>query len=150
MIEQSNDFINFKYENKILYIQIKKEIPTDSEWTFSKETMINYYEILKISNSKISLIFDIRNLGILKKEKCKEWSELLHSRKHITKEKIHKTSIICTNSIIRNMVNMFLVIYKPIRPIKIFKNEELSLNFINDNKLIEKTNLEIKNSIFEI
>ena len=109
MIEQSNDFISFKYDNKILYIKIKKSIPTDDEWNYSKDTMINYYEILKMSNSKMSLIFDIQKLGILKKNKCKEWGQLLHERKDITKEKVYKTSVICNNMIIRNMVNMFFL-----------------------------------------
>ena len=149
MIEQSNDFISFKYENKILYIKIKKSIPTDDEWNFSKDTMINYYEILKMSNTKMSLIFDIRNLGILKKNKCKEWGQLLHERKDITKEKIHKTSVICNNMIIRNMVNMFFSIYKPVRPIKIFKNEETAINFINDN-IVKMENIEKIDSINSI
>lgn len=152
MIEQYNDFISFKYDNSILYIKIKKSIPTDDEWIFSKDTMINYYKILNMSKKKISLIFDIQNLGILKKKKCKEWGELLHERKHITKEKIYKTSVICSNIFIRNMVNMFFSIYEPVRPIKIFKNKETAVNFINDNivKMENIEKIENINSIFAI
>mgnify|MGYP003337918118 CR=1 FL=1 len=91
-------------------------------------------------------------MGILKKNKCKEWGQLLHERKDITKEKIHKTSVICNNMIIRNMVNMFFSIYKPVRPIKIFKNEETAVNFINDNiiKMENIEKIENINSIFAI
>ena len=47
---------------------------------------------------------------------------------------------------------MFFSIYKPVRPIKIFKNEETAVNFINDNiiKMENIEKIENINSIFAI
>ena len=143
MIEQSNDFISFKYENKTLLILVKKEIPTDDEWLFSKNTMINYYKILQISNIKISLLFDIRKLGILNSAKYSEWAQLLHDRKNVTSEKINKTSVIINNAIVRGMVNVFFTLYTSVRPIKIFKTIEEGTIFISqeeqNNDLVENS-----------
>ena len=40
---KQNDFIQYKFENKILLITILKAQPTDEEWEFTKDTIMCFY-----------------------------------------------------------------------------------------------------------
>jgi hypothetical protein len=113
-----NPFCEFNFNNKILILTIKKDIPNDIEWDWLKLTMNKFYENAEIDNIKFSIIFDIRLLGILPFKYYTEWANLFLQKKEQTQKYINKTSILVDSMLIKLSLNWFFSIYTTIRPMK--------------------------------
>lgn len=126
-----NNFAKFKFDKPNLIISVKKDGPTDEEWNWTKETMISYYKSLKISNTKISIIFDLTNLGLLNLNIYQDWANLFLEYKSYTEKYIHRTSIISDSLVIRTSLNLFFQIYTTVRPMKFVNNFKEAETFVN-------------------
>ena len=133
-IIKENDFVMFKFENKILLIQVKeKGVPTDEEWEFTKNIIMEFYKIALEQNFRFSLVFDLGNLGMMPVAKLKEWAQLFKDNRDTTKKIIHKTAMITSNSLIRLTLNMFLNMYKTSRPSKIVASFQDAILFVSNS-----------------
>tara|TARA_E500000178_G_scaffold350711_1_gene410227 strand:+ start:2733 stop:3131 length:399 start_codon:yes stop_codon:yes gene_type:complete len=128
-----NEFIEFKYENFVLTLTTFNDTPTDSEWDFTKKTILRFYDSALKNNTKFSIIFNIAKLNILDIKKLKEWIELFKNNREKTKKVIHRTAMITDIVFIKYTLNIFLSIYNTERPSKIVSNMEEAINFISQN-----------------
>lgn len=125
-----NDFAQFNFQKPILTITVKKSSPTKEEWEWTKETMVTYYKTIDSQNYKISIIFDLRKLGILDLGIFRDWAELFKEYKEYTKRCIHRTSILTDNTTIKIGLNLFFSIYTTVRPMKFVDNVAEGLEFV--------------------
>ena len=125
-----NDFVIFNLTKPILLIRVKKETPSTAEWQWTKETMVSYYKSLEIAKSKISIIFDLKRLGLMDVSIFKEWADLFIEYKSYTEKYIHRTSIITESTIIKTSLNFFFMIYTTVRPMKMVDNEKEANEFV--------------------
>ena len=130
---KQNDFVQYKFENKILLIKILKAQPTDEEWEFTKDTIMSFYDAALLKNYTISLVFDLKELGMLEIKKIKEWAELFKNNRHKTLKILKKSAMITDNTLFRITINMFLTMYKNTKPIKVVSSFEEALDFINED-----------------
>ena len=131
---KQNDFIQYKFENKILLITILKAQPTDEEWEFTKDTIMGFYDVALLKEYTISLIFDLKELGMLDVTKIKEWAELFKTNRHKTLKVLRSSAMITDNTLFRITINMFLTMYRNSKPITIVSSYEEALEFINKNE----------------
>ena len=131
---KQNDFIQYKFENKILLITILKAQPTDEEWEFTKNTIMCFYDAALLKEYTISLIFDLKELGMLDVTKIKEWAELFKNNRHKTLKVLRSSAMITANTLFRITINMFLTMYRNSKPITIVSSYEEALEFINKNE----------------
>lgn len=128
-----NDFISFKYtENNILYITVEDDIiPSNNDFTEFIEWMNDLF-VNKIKN-KFCMVINIDNLVMLPYSKLNLFIELLNKINHIIQNNLIATSVICSSSIAKILLNMFFSLYEPKRPCKIFNiNEDYSNFLINE------------------
>ena len=71
-----------------------------------------FYEACKMSNKKVGMIIDVRELGLIEYKYAETFSSYFKKNEEIAKSCIIASSIICDNTIICNLVNAFLVLYK--------------------------------------
>ncbi len=126
-----NDFASFTFSSPILIITVKKNSPTPEEWTWTKETMITYYQSLEISKTRISLIFDLKHLGLLDLGIYRDWANLFIEYKPYTKKYIYRTSLITDSAIIKTSLNLFFSIYTTVRPMKFLDSVEEAKQFVS-------------------
>ena len=137
MTIREDDFVKFNLDtnninNIILFVTIKKEYPTDIEWKNINRLITDFYKSAELKNYKFSIIFDLRKLGKLELKKYEEWRKLFTSLKNKTSKFINKTCLIVDNNILKMSINMFLLLYKSVRPLKVVQNFQQSLQFINN------------------
>ena len=125
-----NDFVIFNLTKPILLIRVKKETPSTAEWQWTKQTMVSYYKSLEIAKSKISIIFDLKRLGLMDVSIFKEWADLFIEYKSYTEKYIHRTSIITESTIIKTSLNFFFMSYTTVRPMKMVDNEKEANEFV--------------------
>ena len=138
MIIKENNFSKFylntnNLHNIILFINFKKQLPENNEWKETNNLIKLFYKNAENNNYKFSIIFDISNLGNIEFTKYNDWLELFNNLKEKTKKYIIKTCIITDSTILKNTINLFLMIYRPVRPMKILNNQNQALEFINNN-----------------
>jgi len=119
-------------KNNILFVDIKKDYPENNEWDETNKLIKDFYQTAEIKNYRFSIIFNITKLGNLEFKKYKDWINLFNRLKNKTEKYINKTCIVVNNKIIKTSINLFLRIYKPIRPMKIVDNIQQSLDYINN------------------
>ena len=138
MIIKENNFSKFylntnNLDNIILFVNFKKQLPENNEWKETNNLIKFFYKNAENNNYKFSMIVDISNLGNIEFTKYNDWLELFNNLKEKTKKYIIKTCIITDSTILKNTINLFLIIYKPVRPMKILNNQNEALEFINNN-----------------
>ena len=132
VLSQENDFAIFSFTKPILLITVKKATPTATEWKWTKDTMVCYYKSFEITNAKISIIFDLNNLGLLDISIFRDWANLFIEYKSYTEKYIHRTSIITNNIIIKTSLNLFFKIYTTVRPMKFVDSMEDAEEFVKE------------------
>ena len=128
-----NDFIEFKYENFILTLTTFNDNPSDSEWEFTKKTIMRFYDSALKNNTKFSLIFDIASLNMLDIKKLKDWAQLFKDNREKTKAVIHRSAMITDILFIKYTLNIFLSVYKTERPSKIVSNMQEAIDFVSQS-----------------
>lgn len=118
VLNYENDFAQFRFSQPLLTVTVKKGSPTEEEWEWTKDTMVTFYKTIDSQKSRISIIFDLRNLGILEMGIFKDWADLFQEYKDYTKRCIHRTSILTDNVTIKIGLNVFFSIYTTVRPFK--------------------------------
>ena len=131
-----NDFLNFNFnkDDFIAKIFIKKEQPVIEEWNNFFDYFKNFYLACNQINQKFILYYDLKNLGILEKEKYDQWLQLFKDFEEISLKCLICSSIITNSQPLATIINGILIFYKNTKPVKIVTNEEDAQNFINENK----------------
>ena len=130
-----NDFVKLTFNKETLrvHVLIKKELPNNNEEFEDFLTYFdNFYQACDKINQKIILFYDLRELGMLKYEQYNKWTELFKKNEQISIKYLICSSILCSNSIITNVINTLLLFYKNTKPVKIFTSEEDAIDFINE------------------
>ena len=130
-----NDFVKLTFNNETLrvHVLIKKELPNNNEEFEDFLTYFdNFYQACDKINQKIILFYDLRELGMLKYEQYNKWTELFKKNEQISIKYLICSSILCSSSIITNVINTLLFFYKNTKPVKIFTSEEDAIDFINE------------------
>ena len=130
-----NDFVKLTFNKETLrvHVLIKKELPNnDEEFEDFLTYFDNFYQACDKINQKIILFYDLRELGMLKYEQYNKWTELFKKNEQISIKYLICSSILCSNSIITNVINTLLFFYKNTKPVKIFTSEEDAIDFINE------------------
>lgn len=128
-----NMFVKYKLniDTNILLITIKKLYPSDTEWEETIQYIKYYYNYAEKENIIFSIIFDLRNMGLLSFEQINELGNLFISYKEKTQLYIKCSTIITNSYIIKNIVNIFFNLYTTVKPLKIVSNINNAYNFIN-------------------
>ena len=130
-----NDFVKLTFNKETLrvHVLIKKELPNnDEEFEDFLTYFDNFYQACDKINQKIILFYDLRELGMLKYEQYNKWTELFKKNEQISIKYLICSSILCSSSIITNVINTLLLFYKNTKPVKIFTSEEDAIDFINE------------------
>lgn len=129
-----NDFVKLTFNKETLrvHVLIKKELPNNEEFEDFLTYFDNFYQACDKINQKIILFYDLRELGMLKYEQYNKWTELFKKNEQISIKYLICSSILCSNSIITNVINTLLFFYKNTKPVKIFTSEEDAIDFINE------------------
>jgi hypothetical protein len=130
-----NDFVKLTFNKETLrvHVLIKKELPNNNEEFEDFLTYFdNFYQACDKINQKIILFYDLRELGMLKYEQYNKWTELFKKNEQISIKYLICSSILCSSSIITNVINTLLLFYKNTKPVKIFTSEEDAIDFINE------------------
>jgi len=130
-----NDFVKLTFNKETLrvHVLIKKELPNNNEEFEDFLTYFdNFYQACDKLNQKIILFYDLRELGMLKYEQYNKWTELFKKNEQISIKYLICSSILCSSSIITNVINTLLFFYKNTKPVKIFTSEEDAIDFINE------------------
>ena len=130
-----NDFVKLTFNKETLrvHVLIKKELPNnDEEFEDFLTYFDNFYQACDKINQKIILFYDLRELGMLKYEQYNKWTELFKKNEQISIKYLICSSILCSSSIITNVINTLLFFYKNTKPVKIFTSEEDAIDFINE------------------
>ncbi len=126
-----NDFIKFFLTDSLLTLYIKeKGVPNKDEWEFTKNNMLKFYDYLIEDNKKITIIFNLTNLGLIPLTYIKEWATLFTSNKEKTSLVVSKSIIIIQNSIIYTITKSFLSMYDNVSPYYIINSEKDLINLI--------------------
>ena len=114
-----NNFVHFKYDHiqKILFVTVKPNMPTDEEWKFVKDTIKDYYDVAIKTDQKFSMMMDIRNLPNLHWEKYEDYRTFFNDLRSKTAICIHGTAIITKMLFVRAALNAFFAIYTAERPV---------------------------------
>lgn len=126
-------FVKYKLNinTNILLITIKKLYPSDTEWEETIQYIKYYYNYAEKENLIFSIIFDLRNMGLLSFKQINEWGDLFISYKEKTKLYIKCSTMITDNYIIKNVLNIFFNLYTTVKPMQIVSNINDAYNFIN-------------------
>ena len=128
-----NMFVKYKLniDTNILLITIKKLYPSDTEWEETIQYIKYYYNYAEKENLIFSIIFDLRNMGLLSFKQINEWGDLFISYKEKTKLYIKCSTMITDSYIIKNVLNIFFNLYTTVKPMQIVSNINDAYNFIN-------------------
>lgn len=126
-------FVKYKLniDTNILLITIKKLYPSDTEWEETIQYIKYYYNYAEKENLIFSIIFDLRNMGLLSFKQINEWGDLFISYKEKTKLYIKCSTMITDSYIIKNVLNIFFNLYTTVKPMQIVSNINDAYNFIN-------------------
>lgn len=130
-----NEFVTCSIENKNFHIYVKKNLPAnDEEFNGLMNHIDNFYQACIKSNTRVGMILDAKNLGLLDTKYYQTFADYFSSRKEMCEKCIIASCIICDNSLISTLVNAFLILYKSVRPVRIETTLEAGLQFIEKNK----------------
>lgn len=130
VITHQNQFIRFTLNGVALVVCVNQPTPTKEEWEWTKQTMGNYYEAFSLQRSRISIIFDLRKLGLCNLNIYRDWVGIFKKYQDDTRKYIYKTSVITDSRIIKIILNGVFKIYTSIRPMKFTSNMYEAEQFI--------------------
>ena len=131
-----NDFVKFEFDKNTLYAKViaKKSLPdNDAEFDDFLTYFGNFYQACNQIDQRFILLYDLTELGLLKYEQYNKWTKLFKDYEAITIKCLICSSIICSNSLIAEVINTLLKLYDNQKPIKIVTNEADAILFINEN-----------------
>ena len=74
---------------------------------------------MKKKNIKVGLLFNLNSLTFLEPQYYIDWAEQFKKNAHRTEKYVIGSALIIKNVIIRYFINIFFLLYNPIKPIKI-------------------------------
>ena len=117
-----------EYNSKIIIIKVV-DIINRTEWEQYLKDLSNIYNTYS-EEGRIYLIWDLTDSELIPLRWMHEHATLLENIKQQTSEYLIASSVIITNSIIRQILNSFFRIYKNKRPVKITKNLYEAIEFV--------------------
>jgi hypothetical protein len=119
MLQRENSFVRFVFDSPALTVTIIRDTePTDEEWTFAKETMMQFYEAAEAGNIRLRICFDLLNMCLLPARRYTDWANLFTTNRDKTAACVHATSIVTGSVLVRTAVNAFFAVYNPVRPFR--------------------------------
>ena len=94
----------------------------------------NIYIVSMSYDQKFKLIFDARDVHLNNMELLKPLAKFLINVKQLTEKWMDRTSIIVSSDKIRNLIKFVFMLYKPVRPFKVFTDDNKSLKWLNSNE----------------
>lgn len=85
-------------------------------------------------NEKFKLVFDAREASLNNVELLRVLAEFLIKVKLMTEQWMDRTSILVSEEKIRNLIKFVFLLYKPVRPFKVFTNAEKSLEWVQSDE----------------
>ena len=130
-----NNFIRIRICNfNILYFKTLTDSPTEEEWKSANEMVNLWYDHCEKKNIKVGLLFNLNSLTFLEPQYYIDWAEQFKKNAHRTEKYVIGSALIIKNVIIRYFINIFFLLYNPIKPIKLVKNRTEGIEFIRNLK----------------
>lgn len=85
-------------------------------------------------NEKFKLIFDAREASLKNIELLRTLAQFLIKVKLMTEKWMDRTSILVSEEKIRNLIKFVFLLYKPVRPFKVFTNPEKSIEWLQSSE----------------
>ena len=126
-------FYNFDYSkwdktkgDGVGLVLLTTQTPTSIEDVelFLKEWEKVYTKCME-DNCKYTLVFDTRKVSKFDIKYLKLMGKWLKKMKTMTENWMDRTAIIVSNPIIKGFISFVFLIYKPVRPFKVFASDEL-------------------------
>jgi len=132
-----NDFVKFNFNKETLYanIYINKSQPENNEWDDFYEYFRNFYLACDKINQKFILYYDLKNLGVLEKNKYDQWLELFKNFESISTKCLVCSAIVTNYQVLATMINGILLFHNNTKPVKVFSSKEDAIKFIQDNSV---------------
>ncbi len=119
------------YNPEIIIITVNGKLTRD-EWTQYLSYFENVYDYHCPADKKIYLLWDLTKTEMIPFGWLHEQAKLLEKIKPKTVKYLIATSVIITNSVLRQGLNMLLKLYRNNRPVRICSNLEESINFFSN------------------
>ncbi len=119
------------YNPEIIIISVKGKLTRD-EWTQYLSYFENVYDFHCPPDKMMYLLWDLSDTEMIPFSWLHEQAKLLEKIKPKTVKHLIATSVIITNNILRQGLNMLLKLYRNHRPVKITRNLEDSISFFSN------------------
>ena len=124
-----NDFISFTIKDETLYINIESNSnPTETDFN----QLLEWWGVIfkDYMNYPFCMIINIEKITMLSMSYLIRWVQIFKKYNSYIEKNVIATSVICSSSIAKNMLDAFFIFYTPIKPTKIFKNNENYTEYI--------------------
>lgn len=133
-----NDFVIISLKNNIIYITLKKKLPSESKLNIIKKTLQKFYDLCNEKNTKFFHIFNFNDVALSSIPNFISTKELIKEF-FIKNYKLFRTNLYCTsiildNFIVRNCISLVLQIYTPSKPLNFVSSEQECHDFFNKIK----------------
>lgn len=134
MIEHDNNFVHCTYENQVLHITFKNELPTDDEWLWAKTTVRSYYTANIKQGTRFSIVCDMLQMPALPLHRIKDWVAFLNDNKKDTQLAVLCSVYVIHNTFVLTSIKLFFLMYKAERPIMCVKTVDEATQFVAENQ----------------
>lgn len=121
----------------VVVITIKGSPENDYDMKHFLESWQNLYVECMKKEEKYKLIFDARESGSIQIKYLQVLGEWLSRMKEMTENWMDRTAIIVSSPVIQVLVQVVFRIYNPVRPFKVFKNDNLeeSMKWVSSEEI---------------
>tara|TARA_A100001015_G_C14761612_1_gene621677 strand:+ start:44 stop:499 length:456 start_codon:yes stop_codon:yes gene_type:complete len=134
-ISNEKDYIIYFFESKINPLTGETYQPTNNDIHTWKIMTENFIENCKVKNSRFCFIFNLHTVSSLPLSFIIDICGFFMKYNSFFKQKLIANCFIMENDKIQNLINLFLRYYKPVKPIKFFKNINECKKYIKDSSL---------------
>ena len=101
----------------ILCITVHAPSPTDEQFAALVDDARRLYVAMPVG---FVLVFDLSLMGMVDPRHARAWMALFEEMLPVTRARLLCTLVVITNPLVRLGVDLFLALYDPIRPLRVF------------------------------
>lgn len=75
------------------------------------------------------MVFDLRKMSLLSAQQVTKWMELFNSVRDVTERNLLCTCVVHDSVLLQTAVNLFLMVYDPIKPFHVFTTRDECFNY---------------------